>query len=61
MHSPDPKMRRPATRQSDGTKIAKAKFQHRKLYHISPDVQAFIALLAPLCLVLLLLAIGGRP
>jgi hypothetical protein len=53
---PDPEMRRPATRQSDRAKIAK--FQHRKLYHISP-VQALIALLAPLWFVLLLLTIAG--
>jgi hypothetical protein len=58
MHPPDPEMRRGGPPQATPDI---ANFQHRKLYHISPDVQAFIALLAPLCLVLLLLAIGGRP
>ena len=59
MHAPpDPEMRRGGPPQATPDI---ANFQHRKLYHISPDVQAFIALLAPLCLVLLLLAIGGRP
>jgi hypothetical protein len=57
MHPPDPEMRRPAARQRHGTKIAKS--SHRKLYHISPDVQALIGLLAPLFLVVLILALGG--
>ena len=36
-----------------------ANFQHRKLYHISPDVQTLLALLAPLWLAVLLLALAG--
>ena len=57
-HPPDPKMRRPATLASDGTKIASGD-KHPPYIDISPDVQALIAVLTPLCLVLLLLALAG--
>jgi hypothetical protein len=57
MHAPpDPEMRRGGPPQA--TPVVRT--ESPKHYHFSPDVQAVIALLAPLCVVLLL-AIGGRP
>jgi hypothetical protein len=53
-HSPDPEMRRGGPPQATPD-IAKS--QRQKLYHVSP---VLIATLAPLCVVLLILAIGGR-
>jgi hypothetical protein len=55
-HPPDPKMRR------GGPPQATPESTQPQHYHTSPDVQAFIALLAllaPLFLVLLLLAVAG--
>jgi hypothetical protein len=57
MHPPNPEMRRPATRQSDGAKIAGK--EHKQPYYIPVDVQVFIAAVAPWCVAVLLLALAG--
>jgi hypothetical protein len=57
---PDPEMRRPATRQSDGTKFAKpGSKKHPQRYTTPLDFQAALALLAPTILLIALLAVVG--
>ena len=57
-HPPDPKMRRPATLASDGTKIASGDKQKQK-YRISVETQAAFWILLPTFLTVVLLAIAG--
>jgi len=56
-HPPDPEMRRAATRQSDGPKIAHC--QGKQRYSISVETQAAFWVLAPTFLTVVLLAIAG--
>ena len=55
MIPPDAQMRRPATRQSDGTKFAKLPWEKQpRRYIISDDLQALAIALSPLWLAILL-------
>jgi hypothetical protein len=57
MHSPDPQNEWPATRQSDGTKFARASRKKASGYSVSLETQVYFYLLLPTVLLSALLAL----